>query len=285
MNDRRILVATDFSTRSDRAIRRGTLLAKETGARLHLVHVVDDDQPSRIVEAERTAADSLLNDLVQAIRTADGLDCDALIVEGDPFEGIARAAKDMASDLVVIGPHRRQVLRDMFLGTTAERTIRFSSQPIIMANGVPAGPYRHILVAVDFSECSGDALRAVRHLGIDTGAAVSVVHVFDPIAAGIRTGAASADSLKDYLAEEAERASRELSSFLADAKCEFAGRFVKQAQSSTANTICKAAQEASADLLVVGTHGRTGLGQILLGSVAQDVLRTATIDVLAVPPE
>lgn len=286
MNNRRILVATDFSTRSDRAIRRGTLMARDIGARLSLVHVVDDDQPKRIVKAERTAAASVLDELVRAIRNGDGLDCDARIVEGDPFEGITRAAEDLEPDLVVIGPHRRQLLNDVFLGTTAERVVRISRRPIVMANGVPAGPYRHALVAVDFSECSAGALQALNEVGIGGNIAVSVVHVFDAIGTDLMTrGSASEDGINDYLAEEEERASRELSSFLSGMNFDTVGRFIKQNDSFTANVLITTARESSADLIVVGTRGRTGIAKLLLGSVAQEVLRTATIDVLAVPPK
>ena len=167
-----ILVATDFSERSDRALRRASLLAKSAGARLTLVHVVDDDQPGRLLKAERAAAASILNDLIQALKKIDGLRCDFRIVEGDPFEGILRAAGDLEPDIVVVGPHRRNSLKDVFIGTTAERAIRASQRPILMANGVPAAPFRNMLVAVDLSACSADALRALNDLGLEKNATV-----------------------------------------------------------------------------------------------------------------
>ncbi|MEQ9246878.1 MAG: universal stress protein, partial [Nitratireductor sp.] len=99
MKQKQILVATDFSTRSDRAIRRATLLAKDIGARLTLVHVVDDDQPRRIVQAERSATDAILEEQARTLQKADGLECDSRLVQGDPFEGIAQAADDRGADL------------------------------------------------------------------------------------------------------------------------------------------------------------------------------------------
>ncbi|MEQ9607429.1 MAG: universal stress protein [Kiloniellaceae bacterium] len=267
MKQKQILVATDFSTRSDRAIRRATLLAKDIGARLTLVHVVDDDQPRRIVQAERSATDAILEEQARTLQKADGLECDSRLVQGDPFEGIAQAADDRGADLVVIGPHRRQALKDIFIGTTAERTIRNSSRPVLMTNGIPAGSYQHVLIAVDLSECSADAVRALLNLGLERRVAVSVVYVIDSIADG-----------------EAD-ASRKLDSFLASIHFDPIRRIVKPNESLTAATINKAARECTADLLVVGTHGRTGVADLLLGSVAQEVLRTATIDVLAVPPQ
>lgn len=286
MHSRTILVATDFSTRSDRALRRAVLLAKDIHARVQLVHVIDNDQPDRIVKAERVAATDILNEQARTIVARDGLDCDALIVEGDPFQGITRTADDVNADLVMIGPHRRQAFKDVFVGTTAERVVRVSHRPVLMANGVPAGPYRHALVAVDFSPCSADALRAVYSLGIGQSIAVSVVHAFDALGTSVMMrGSVDADRVADYLDGEQESASRKLDTFLSDTGIEPVGRFVRKVDTSAANAIADAALEASADLIVVGTKGRSGLANLLLGSVAQQVLRTATLDVLAVPPK
>lgn len=195
---KRILVATDFSTRSDRAIRRATLLARTHGSSMTVVHVIDDDQPKRILKAERDAASVLLSEQARSLREIDGVDCDYSVVLGNAFEGIAKAAEETNCDLLVIGPHRRQALKDVFVGTTAERTIRASSRPILMANGVPAASYRHVLVAVDFSDCSADAVQAVRALCLDRNIAVSVAHVFDTPASGMMVRASSTeDQIKD----------------------------------------------------------------------------------------
>lgn len=285
MNQKQILVATDFSTRSDRALRRGMLLARDLGARLTLVHVVDDDQPAQIVEAERVAAAALLDEHARTLKEGDGLDCDARIVEGDPFEGISRAAEELVADLVLIGPHRRQVLKDVFTGTTAERTMRISRRPVLMANGSPAGSYRHVLVAVDLSECSADALRALQHLGFAERTSVSVMHVFDTVGTSVMMrGGNSADGPQSYIEEQAAHAAQELEAFLADAGFDPIGQLVRHNASSTALVIGEAAQELSAGLVVVGTRGRSGFSRLVLGSVAQEVLRTASVDVLAVPP-
>lgn len=282
---KRILVATDFSERSDRAVRRATLLAKTSGASLSLVHVIDDDQPKRIVRAEKQAAEAVLAEQTRSLHEIDALACASRIVLGDPFKGITQAAREDQADLLIIGPHRRQVLKDVFVGTTAERTIRASDRPVLMANGIPAGPYRHILVAVDLSACSGDAVHVVQNLGLEAKAAVSVLHVFDAPAAGLMVRASSTeDQIKDYLADEEERATGELAVFLKELNLKPVRRIMKHNDSSIAQTICATAREASADLIVVGTHGRTGIAKTLLGSVAEETLRSSDRDVLAVPP-
>lgn len=119
----RILVATDFSPQSDRALRRGSLLARQNSAKLVLTHVVDDDQPERLIDVDRLEATALLQDLAQTIRENDKIECESQVVLGDAFQGIVKVADEISADLLVLGPHRRQVLRDVFVGTTAERTL------------------------------------------------------------------------------------------------------------------------------------------------------------------
>ena len=174
-----IMVATDFSERSDRAMRRATLLARQSGAELSLVHVVDNDQPRRIVDSERDVAEQLLREQAFTLRDVDGVNCGARVVLADPFAGIIQAANDGVPDLLVVGPHRRQALRDIFLGTTAERTIRSVARPVLMANAPPVGPYRHVLLATDLSEESRYVANVVTGLDLAPQARMSVLYVFD----------------------------------------------------------------------------------------------------------
>ena len=155
----RIMLATDFSERSDRALRRAVLLARAHGAVLDLVHVVDDDRPRRIVDHEAVDARTLLRELAQSLRSVDGITCQIDVVLSDPFAGIVKAVAEKKPDLLVIGPHRRQILKDAFLGTTAERTIRSVDCPVLMVNGPPVAPWRHILLTTDLSDIAKSALQ------------------------------------------------------------------------------------------------------------------------------
>jgi len=281
---KRILVATDFSARSDRAIRRGILLARPAGAAISLVHAVDDDQPDRLVRAERTVAEALLGEQARSLRDIDGLDCEPRVALGDPFHAIAGAAGEIGADLVVIGPHRRRLLNDVFTGTTAERTIRACDRPVLMANGVPAGPHRHVLVAVDMSDQSGAALRAVADLDVARQATVTILHVFDAPGTGPVAGAGlTRGQLDDYLATEERRAGEELAAFLQRQGFAPGNRLLKPGGTNPAHVIEATARAISADLVVVGTHGRSGIAKLFLGSVTKEVLRMADRDVLAIP--
>ena len=280
-----ILVATDFSVRSDRAIRRAILTARDYAASLVLTHAVDDDQPSRIVRAERSAAATLLDEQARTIRESDGVDCTPHLVIGDPFEGIAAAAAEMQPDLVVLGPHRRQAMKDVFVGTTAERTIRGSGHPVLMANAVPARPWRHVLIAVDMSDGSREAARTIAALGLDTHAVITVMHAFHaPTPPALARTGATEGAFEAYYEEEAERLRGTLDAYLRDLPIAPASRIVERIVVSPSETIGTVAHSISADLVVLGTRGRSGLARYVLGSVCEAVLRTSSLDVLAIPP-
>jgi len=281
-----IMVATDFSERSDRALRRATLLAKETGASLILVHVVDDDRPRHIVDREGKDAESLLRELAATVRRVDGVACDTRVMLADPFAGIIESTADASPDLLVIGPHRRLLLRDAFIGTTAERTIRSVACPVLMANTLPIGPYRHVLRTTDLSEGSRDALNRFEKLRIGPHARNSLLHVFD--APALRLAVVSAmpeEEQEAYLQTEQATAATALTEFAASIGIGVAERILRHDKSTAAMEIMEVAEEVNADLIVLSTHGRAGLAKFFLGSVAEDVLRSANTDVLAIPPK
>lgn len=280
----RIVVATDFSTRSDRALRRATLLAHATSSRLVLVHVVDDDQPARLVEVSQREATVLLTELARTVHDVDGVACDAKVMLGEPFEGLSDAAEEFDADLTVMGPYRRQALREMFMGTTVERTIRRSRRPILMANAVPSRQYHRILIATDFSESSAHALNTARDLGLFHDAEVLLLHVFDAPARGMMFGAALLqDQIKDYIAEQERCATINMVEFIGQVGFKPRRQILKLAEEPTGTIIKDCARHERADLIVVGTRGQSGLGTLLLGSVAEGVLQGSEIDVLAVP--
>jgi nucleotide-binding universal stress UspA family protein len=84
----RILAATDFSTRSRRALRRAGLLAQARGAEFAIVHVVDDDQPKDLVDIESREAERILAEQIGAIAELQGVQCRAIVVADDPFDGV-----------------------------------------------------------------------------------------------------------------------------------------------------------------------------------------------------
>jgi nucleotide-binding universal stress UspA family protein len=281
----RVLVATDFSTRSDRALRRAVLIASEFEAKLTLVHVIDDDQPTHLVERQRAAAKELLDDTARTITSVDKVRTGAVITTGDAFAGILRIADEIDPDLIVVGPHRRQLL-DMFIGTTAERTIRRSRFPVLMANSVPAGPYERTLLAIDFDDASRAAAQAVERSTFLNRSNVTAVHLFDAPAVGLMKRAMEgSDAIDHYVGQEAIGANAQFQSFLSAAGLIGVERMLRPHGGSPAKTLLSLADKHRADLVIVGTNQRRGFQRMLLGSVAQEILPDANCDVIVIPVE
>jgi nucleotide-binding universal stress UspA family protein len=283
---KKIMFATDFSERSDRALRRAVILARAHDAVLEIVHVVDDDRPSRIVDHAVNDARQLLGELARSLKDLDGVSCTTQIVQDDPFAGIVKAVAKATPDLLVIGPHRRQILRDAFVGTTAERTIRAASCPVLMVNGPPVGPWRHMLQTTDLSEAAERAFKRFARLDLGVGARSSVLSVFDAPALRL----AMSDSMgkqgkEDYLNHLRADARQALAAFVARVGMGQADKVVRPDETTVANEILMAAEELKADLIVVAAIGKGAVTRMVLGSVAQLVLKDARCDVLVIPPD
>jgi len=282
---KQIMLATDFSERSDRALRRAVILARGRGAGLNLVHVVDDDRPRRIVDHDAHDARQMLADLARTLKEMDGVTCSTQVLLDDPFAGIVKAAANASPDLLVIGPHRRQILLDAFVGTTAERTIRSVSCPVLMVNGPPVGPWRHMLLTTDLSENAGNALRRFKGLGLGAEARSSALSVFDaPLLRLAMSYTMGKEEKEGYLKDLGTDASKHLSAFMTQISMGQAEKIVRHEETTVANEILKSAEELKADLIVVSTQGKGAVARLVMGSVAQQVLKEATIDVLAIPP-
>ncbi len=278
-----ILAATDFSTRSQRAVRRAGLLARTSGAALTLVHVVDDDQPPDLVALEKREAERILDEQIAAMAELRGLRPRALIVEGDPFDGILRAAASVRVDLIVMGSHRKQLLRDIMVGTTIERVIRTGSFPVLMVNREVDQPYRTALAAIDLSEPSVNAMRTGTALGFPVDDRLTLAHAFLPLGKGQMFYAGlSPDTIDGYVAEERLRAVTELTAFLEANGLGGSKRSMRIEEGAPSEVISMAVEQLKPDVLIMGTHARSGITKALLGSVAEEILRS--LDILVVPP-
>jgi universal stress protein E len=277
-----IVVATDFSTRSDRAVRRAGLLAQEQRARLTLLHVVDDDRPERLVSEEAITARQMLAETAGSVLR--DVQCEVEVARGDPFAGIAKTAEERAADLIVMGAHRKQILKDIFIGTSVERVMRMRIAPVLMVNAAPVAAYGRGLVATDLSEQSGIALQTALALGILPRTVVAV-HAFGVIGRSkLNFAGVSADNIAAHAAQSAAVARTELADFLAAFDDDPPRYALKVAEGRAADVIADVAVEINVDVVVIGTHGRTGIGKLLLGSVSEEVTWRLDRDILVVPP-
>ncbi|RYG86754.1 MAG: universal stress protein [Alphaproteobacteria bacterium] len=279
----RILVATDFSPRSDRALRRAILIARRVGASLTLAHVIDADQPDRLIATDRAEAYSLLGETAQTLRTSDQIDAEPLIEIDDVHSGILSAAERVDADLIVLGPHRRR-LADVFIGTTVERVVRRSRRPLLVAAQPPSAPYDKTILALDFDEASRAAGRAALAMRIFEHTDVIVMHAFDaPAERMLRRSLDTVDGADDYVESERRRAVEQLHELVRELELPPTRHRVAAINGTPARSIHECASSEEAHLIVLGTNQRKGFERLLIGSVTEDVIREQHRDVLIVP--
>lgn len=277
-----IVAATDFSTRSNRALRQAGLLAQPAEAQLHVLHVVDDDRPGELVHMERREAERLLAEQLDSMPELRGVRSRPMVVTGDPFDGILRAAAEVNADLIVMGSHRKQFLLDIFVGTTIERVIRRGAFPVLMVNNEAQRKYENVVAPVDMSDTSANAMRVALSTGLMSAERATILHAFLPMTKGkMFMDQASIDS---YVKSERQRALDELATFLV-ANDLTQGRWsLRVEEGAPMEIISRAVSEMRPDLLVMGTHGRSAVLKALIGSVTEEALRSLSVDILAVPP-
>jgi universal stress protein E len=281
----RILAATDFSARSELAVKRAASLCNQFNAELQLLHVVDDDQPANIVDQETQQATSLLQAMATEIPNETGKRLMTVVKAGDPFQEIVQVATGNDADLIAMGSHRRQILRDVFVGTTIERVMRTGHHPVLMVNADLKGSYRRVLVATDMSEASANALSTAKSLGLLDGAYVSLVHAFEPLAKSMMIYAnIEREKIEEQVAHETSEVRRDLADFVTRLQLGELRYDLRLIEGPTFRSIKALVAEELPDLLVIGTRGLTGVKRILLGRVSDAVLREIECDILAVPP-
>lgn len=279
----RLLVATDFSARSDRAIRRAALLARKLNASLRLVHVVDADQSQAMISSDVESAERLLDETASTLRSHDQIAADATVVVDDVQNGILAAAEEYSADLVILGRNRPRLL-DIFVGTTAERIVQQTTRPLLIAVGTPTSHYDHTLLALDFDEASKVAARHALQIGIFDHTDVVVMHAFDAPAEGrLRTAMEETANVDDYVEQERQKAARKLDALLTELDLPNSCQTVVSIGGSPAGAILEAARNAGSELIVMGTNQRSGFARAFVGSIAAGVISDAHRDVLIIP--
>jgi nucleotide-binding universal stress UspA family protein len=212
--------------------------------------------------------------------------CAIVIRTGDAFRVIADEAEARAADVIVLGAYRRQLLRDVFTGTTAERVVRTAGRPVLLAHTAPGARWKRIFIATDLSDTSAHAARTAHAMGLLAGAEVTFLHAYAPVTrqmmthAGIPAAQVEAEAEREFQATR-----RDLARFLETLGLEDLPCSARLIEGTGAKAIAGFVAKSRPDLLVLGTRGLSGVGRLFLGSVAQELMGSLEIDMLAVPPD
>jgi len=292
---RHVLAATDFSEPATLGLAWAAEIARAHGARLTLVHalappvpVSDFAAPPLQVDRElRSTAETRLRQALEA-GPLDGVEADAVLRDGTPSQAVNELAEELESDLVVVGTRGLTGFRHLLLGSTAERIVQKSPAPVLSVHPgdrTPTASPRTILVPTDFSEDAEAALHTTRQTLSWSGEGdpptrVILLHVFHVPAEYRSYGPAG--SFFEF--------TEELSATLDERLAALAGPFRDEglrvewvvAEGIPAEVIVREAAERDVDVIAMGTHGRSGLAHLLLGSTAERVVQHAECPVLTV---
>jgi nucleotide-binding universal stress UspA family protein len=265
-----ILMASDLTDRSWCALVRAIQLKRANAARLTLLHVAEDALADELVQSRRAAAMATLEGLLSRAAGGHSRRVVVKVLLGDPVAEIVAEAGSRSVDLIVLGEPGTQRMKELFVGTTAERVIRHSRRPVLVAKVQSHQPYRRALIAFDRSEAAQRALSTA--LALAPRAEFRLVHAVQspqPDDAAEHTRA-----LLEAAAEQAMRRSLYPHTSLA----------VEVHAGAPVPVIANALASFGADLLAMGTHSRGRLETAFFGSVAQELLAASVCDALVAPP-
>lgn len=286
-----ILVATDFSDASDAALVHGRALARTHGASLHLLHVMENQflrpspaDPSLLKAGAARNLNERLTDDDRAALHAHA----ALETSDSPAETIVKYAGEHQIGLIVMGTHGRGPVEQLLMGSVAETVVRRAPCPVLTVKQ-PVDrrsamiTLRNILVATDFSEPSDAALTYGRALARSFKAALHVVHVVANVSSAVYGVDGYTATMPELQQEVEDRARQQLDELLVDNdQPPLPTRRVLLTSNAPAMAIVDYAGREPIDLIVTGTHGRGAVAHLLMGSVAERVVRTAPCPVLTV---
>ncbi len=295
----RVLVPTDFSAQASLALRYGCAFARQNEATLYLLHVVQDLAPISIggggiaVSAAAEYVDQLEKSageaLAQHTPEAPGVRIVRQTVIGTPGEQIVDFANANAVDLICVGTHGHGGLKRFFLGSVAERVVQHAACKVLVVrslerdfvgkDGAPPVLSR-ILVPVDFSETCQMALNEAASLAARFGAELHLLHVVEDNSPTVSEIALAYPVFQSYVRELVATGQKQMDEMQTPDGVALVRKVVVGDPISKINDY---AAEHDVDLVVMGTHGRTGPAHWLMGSVAERVVRGAPCPVLVTP--
>jgi nucleotide-binding universal stress UspA family protein len=282
MRIQRLLFTTDFSECAERAFSHASHLAVRYESELHVLNVTSPHRPSEedplgLLDLE-PESEGLFSDAADPEEVDDVVVIHSRMTAHSPVAGILDYAEHHEIDLIVMGTHGRVGIDHLLSGSVAEDVVRHAACPVLTVRCKDGAGWkdqvRRILVPVDFSEHT--PVRTAIELAHAYGAEVDLLHVIEEAVLPTIYGVEPLSPGAPLYVQRTEGALRKT---IADLPT---GDLTVRSHVRIGNPtrrILEFAQEGGSDLIVLGSQGRTGLGKLLMGSVADKVVRLADVPV------
>lgn len=291
----KIIAAIDFTPSCRNALREAVRVASVNNAEVTAVHVMDEFLVHELKRALSTDQASVRADWAARLQKfVEESDLGSARVEmevriGHPFAELSEACRVHGAALLVMGTKgsRNEPGR---VGVIAAKCVRKAPADVLLVREDACGPFKHLVTCVDFSDNSRDAVRIALSLAQQDGATLDALHVYQSaMAMSLDYGGMVAPPMPlgtDFQALEVWK--KELAQLMAELGQEYPAvktRALVVERVNIREAILDHVKETHADMVVLGTRGKTGLRELLIGTTAEKIVANAPCSILAVKPE
>lgn len=283
----RLLLSTDGSEFSEGAVREAIRLAKRCSSTLNAISVIETNPeystlaPQLVEKAEKDVRQHL--EAVQSRAKAEGVSCGIVSYEGeDSYRYIVDEASKLKASMIIMGRRGKKGLKRLVMGSTTARVIGHSPCSVLVVPRAAEVGFRNVLLATDGSTYSAAAASeaiGIAKLNKSRLTVISVVPAELATPTDVDFGMGQREKIADQVMRDAEKNAKTVKEAAQKEGVETKA-FVMTGR--PADAIIETAKETGADLIVVGSHGRTGLDRLLMGSIAERVIVLSDSAVLVV---
>jgi nucleotide-binding universal stress UspA family protein len=284
-----ILAVTDFSQLARHAAERAARLTHETGAPLTLMHVMPGGALHNLRQwlgtshplASQLEADAQqqLDQLAADLHTARHVNAHTALASGSVLDEIGQKADELNARLLVLGARGEGFLRRQVLGTTSERLLRRTTRPVLVVRQTPHAAYRRVLVALDFSPWSLQALAVAR--SVAPHAHLVLFNAFQvPFEEKLHFAGVDATTIEHYRQQARTQAVQQVHALAASAGLKAGHWEPCIVEGDPSLRMAQQELALDCDLVVLGKHGQSAAEDLLLGSVTKHMLAEGSADVL-----
>ena len=288
-----IVVGTDFSQQADVAVQDAVYLARQHEAKLSILHVIDEravnyqeSLPLSPEEFETLLAQEAKRTLFETFGedSLNSVDIKTIAMFGRPQYELSSYCQSNDVDLVVAGRRGDSPLKQVLLGSTAEKLMRQSPIPTLLVAHPEANGFKNVLAPVDGSEASRDALQYAVDFAKASGANLHILYVCESLPISPLISPHLTSPKEKLFGSYEEQMKEAFDEFLED--FDF-GDFTYEAHfkvGKPAFEIVNAADSLETDLVIMGTVGRSGIAGLFIGNTAERVSRSLSCSILTVRP-